>query len=456
MVSFCMSCLIESLHSRSILCSIMLFSGNVSEGNVKIVAYELLKNPVNKIMNVTSINIFLFNLSIIFVSRTNINSRLAKLSKIYDSSNPFGKRIFLCFLIIFIANNFVYSQSVDNSIKTIVLDAGHGGKDPGNLGTGRYKQNEKEIVLTVTLMVGKYIEESFPDISVLYTRKDDSYPTLRERTDFANDNNADLFLSIHCDAFTTSSAHGTSCHVMGLNYSERSMRVAKKENSVIYLEDNYKENYDGFDPNTPESYIIFSLTSNIYMNQSIQMANMVQKQFENRVKRRNRGVKQTPLWVTSSVNMPSVLVELGFLTNPDEEDFLHSDEGQIYMASAIFRAFKEYKESMDGKEEVDNSDKLEEKETKLEIKKKDEVIFKVQLGTYLKSMKLSSLFEGITVEEVIKNGTFKYFVFATSDKKEADRLKIKYRSGKFPGAFIIAFSKGKQISVKEALDLQNK
>ena len=383
---------------------------------------------------------------------------MAKLRKIYHSCKLIGKRIFLCFLILFIVNNFAYSQITDNSIKTIVLDAGHGGKDPGNLGTGRYKENEKEIVLTVTLLVGKYIKEEFPNLKVLYTRKDDSYPTLRERTNFANDNNADLFISIHCDAFTKSSAHGTSSHVMGLNYSERSMRVAQKENSVIYLEDNYKENYDGFDPNTPESYIIFSLTSNIYMNQSIQMANMVQKQFENKVKRKNRGVRQTPLWVTSSVNMPSVLVELGFLTNPDEEDFLHTEEGQIYMASAIFRAFKEYKESMDGTEDIKTPNKKEEKVSKVKIKDQnlDEVIFKIQLGTYLKSMKKSTVFEGIEVEEFIENGTFKYFVFATSDKKEADKLKIKFRSGNFPGAFIIAFSKGKQISVKEALDLQNK
>ena len=181
-------------------------------------------------------------------------------------------------------------------------------------------------------------DESFSDVKVLYTRIDDSYPTLIGRTDFANDNNADLFISIHCDAFDKSSAHGTSSHVMGLDYSEKNLRVAQKENSVIYLEDNYEENYDGFDPNTPESYIIFSLTQNVYMDQSIQIANNVQKQFTERVKRKNRGVKQAPFWVTSRVNMPSVLIELGFLTNPDEEDFLHSKNGQIYMASAIFRA----------------------------------------------------------------------------------------------------------------------
>ncbi|MBT6013756.1 MAG: N-acetylmuramoyl-L-alanine amidase, partial [Flavobacteriales bacterium] len=310
-------------------------------------------------MNETSRSIFLFNLSVIFVCKTNSNSRLTKLSKIYHTFNLFGKRIFLFFLLLFGINNFSFSQSSENKIKTIVLDAGHGGKDPGNLGTGRYKENEKEIALKVTLMIGEYISEAFPDLKVLYTRIDDSYPTLRGRTDFANDNNADLFISIHCDAFDKSSAHGTSSHVMGLDYSEKNLRVAQKENSVIYLEDNYKENYDGFEPNTPESYIIFSLTQNVYLDQSIQIANNVQKQFTERVKRKNRGVKQAPFWVTSRVNMPSVLIELGFLTNPDEEDFLHSENGQIYMASAIFRAFKEYKETVDGLLVIDKDDNNE-------------------------------------------------------------------------------------------------
>jgi N-acetylmuramoyl-L-alanine amidase len=344
-----------------------------------------------------------------------------------------------------------------------VLDAGHGGKDPGNLGTGRYKENEKEIALKVTLMVGKYISEEFPDVKVLYTRIDDSYPTLRGRTDFANDNNADLFISIHCDAFGKSSAYGTSSHVMGLDYSEKNLRVAQKENSVIYLEDNYQENYDGFDPNTPESYIIFSLTQNVYLDQSIQIANNVQKQFTERVKRKNRGVKQAPFWVTSRVNMPSVLIELGFLTNPDEEDFLHSENGQIYMASAIFRAFKEYKETLDGLnivvDEDDNPEELKEvkilEDEDME-EKESKVVFKIQLGTYLKSMKNSSVFDGMNVEETVTNGTYKYLLVVGNNKKEADKLKLKHRSGKFPGAFIVVFHNEKQISVKEALDLQNK
>ena len=170
-------------------------------------------------------------------------------------------------------------------IKTIVIDPGHGGKDPGNLGTGRYEKNEKEIVLEVSLQLGKYISDRFPDLEILYTRKDDSYPTLKQRTDFANKNNADLFISIHCDAFTKSSACGTSSHVMGLDYSEKNLRVVKKENSVIYLEDNYKEDYEGFDPNSTESYIMFSLTQNTYLENSILFAQYVQEEFKNKVNR---------------------------------------------------------------------------------------------------------------------------------------------------------------------------
>ena len=387
---------------------------------------------------------------------------MAKLSKIYHIFNLFGKRIFLFFLLLIGINNFSFSQSTEDQIKTIVIDAGHGGKDPGNLGTGRYKENEKEIALKVALMVGKYISDAFSDIKVLYTRKDDSYPTLRERTDFANDNNADLFISIHCDGFPDPKAYGTSSHVMGLDYSEKNLRVAQKENSVIYLEDNYQENYDGFDPNTPESYIIFSLTQNIYLDQSIHIANNIQKQFTERVKRKNRGVKQAPFWVTSRVNMPSVLIELGFLTNPDEEDFLHSENGQIYMASAIFRAFKEYKESVDGLNVDEVDDKPEDiKEIKISkdsilTVKEPKIIYKIQLATYLESMKNSSIFKGINVEEIFTDGSYKYLLVVGNNKKEADKLKLKYKSKKFPGAFIVAFYDKKQISVKEALDLQNK
>ena len=421
----------------------------------------MLKNPVNKNVNETSISVFLFNLSVIFVCKTNSNSRLAKLSKIYHTFNLFGKRIFLFFLLLVGVNNFSFSQSAENQIRTIVIDAGHGGKDPGTMGTKRYKIYEKDIALEVSLILGRYIEKKFPEIKVVYTRKKDVFLELWERTELANKNDADLFISIHCDGFKNSDASGASVFVMGMSKLKANMDVAMRENSVMYLEDNFKEKYDGFDPKSAESYIVFSLMQNTYLDQSISFAQQLDIQFVERAYRKSRGVKQAPFYVISRVNMPSVLIELGFLTNPDEEDFLHSENGQIYMASAIFRAFKEYKETVDGLLVIDKDDNHEDlKEIEIledkDLKEELNIVFKIQLGTYLKSMKNSSVFDGMNVEEDLANGTYRYLLSVGNDKKEADKLKLKHRSGNFAGAFIVAFYNEKQISVKEALDLLNK
>ena len=412
-------------------------------------------------MNETSISIFLFNLSVIFVYKTNSNSRLAKLSKIYHTFNLFGKRIFLFFLLLVGVNNFSFSQSAENQIRTIVIDAGHGGKDPGTMGTKRYKIYEKDIALEVSLILGRYIEKKFPEIKVVYTRKKDVFLELWERTELANKNDADLFISIHCDGFKNSDASGASVFVMGMSKLKANMDVAMRENSVMYLEDNFKEKYDGFDPKSAESYIVFSLMQNTYLDQSISFAQQLDIQFVERAYRKSRGVKQAPFWVTSRVNMPSVLIELGFLTNPAEEDFLHSENGQVYMASAIFRAFKEYKETADGLLVVDENDNPKDlKEIEIlednDLKEDPKIVFKIQLGTYLKSMKNSSIFTGMNVEENVTNGTYKYLLSVGNNKREADKLKLKHRSGNFAGAFIVAFYNEKQISVKEALDLLNK
>ena len=386
---------------------------------------------------------------------------MAKLSKIYHTFNLFGKRIFLFFLLLVGVNNFSFSQSAEKQIRTIVIDAGHGGKDPGTMGTKRYKIYEKDIALEVSLILGRYIEKKFPEIKVVYTRKKDVFLELWERTELANKNDADLFISIHCDGFKNSDVSGASVFVMGMSKLKANMDVAMRENSVMYLEDNFKEKYDGFDPKSAESYIVFSLMQNTYLEQSISFAQQLDIQFVERVYRKSRGVKQAPFYVISRVNMPSVLIELGFLTNPDEEDFLHSENGQIYMASAIFRAFKEYKETVDGLLVIDTDDSNEDfKEIEIlenkDLKEELNIVFKIQLGTYLKSMKNSSVFDGMNVEEDLTNGTYRYFLSLGNDKKEADKLKLKHRSGKFAGAFIVAFYNEKQISVKEALDLLNK
>jgi N-acetylmuramoyl-L-alanine amidase len=229
-------------------------------------------------------------------------------------------------------------------MKKIVLDAGHGGKDPGNIGS---KAREKDINLAVTLLVGKYIKENMPDVEVIYTRKDDSFPTLKERPQIANNNKADLFVSIHSNSATNKSAFGTETWVMGTKYLDANFDIIKRENSVILLEDNYEENYEGFDPTSPESYMMFNLMSKAQFGNSVSLADQIETQFRDRVGRKSRGVKQGPFYVLWTPSMPSVLVELGFLSNTEEERFLMSEAGKEYMASAIYRSIKDYKDAIE-------------------------------------------------------------------------------------------------------------
>lgn len=229
-------------------------------------------------------------------------------------------------------------------MKKIVLDAGHGGKDPGNLGS---KSREKDINLAVTLLVGKYIEENLPDVEVVYTRKDDSFPTLKQRPQIANNNKADLFVSIHSNSAANKSAYGTETFVMGTKHFEANFDIVKRENSVMLLEDNYEENYEGFDPTSPESYMLFNLASKVNFENSLSLADQIETQFRDRVGRKSRGVKQGPFYVLWTPSMPSVLVELGFLSNSTEERFLMSQQGKEYMASAIYRSIRDYKERIE-------------------------------------------------------------------------------------------------------------
>jgi N-acetylmuramoyl-L-alanine amidase len=369
-------------------------------------------------------------------------------------------------LFLFNLNNFnLLSQTNSTKIKTIVIDPGHGGKDSGTLGTKRFKIYEKHVALAVSLKLGNYIAEEFPDVKIIYTRDTDVFLELNERTEIANKSNADLFISIHCDGFTNPKPSGASVFVMGMSKLKANMDVAMRENSAIYLEDNYQQKYDGFDPKSAESYIVFSLMQNTYLNQSLQIAEEVESEFSNRANRKSRGVKQAPFYVISRTNMPSILVECGFLTNPKEEEFLHSDLGQDYIASAIFRAFRSYKQNIEITDEAANEKPIEVVDTlKKEIlaqktnkiKNDLNLLYKIQIGTFLRSMLNNKQFTDLNVEEEKINGTFKYFVDAGNSKIEADRLKINLRNIGFKGAFIVAFLDGKQISTKEALNLQNK
>jgi N-acetylmuramoyl-L-alanine amidase len=235
---------------------------------------------------------------------------------------------------------------MSDEVRTVVIDAGHGGKDPGNLGTQRYKKTEKDVSLAVALKVEQYIKQRFPGIKVVMTRRDDSYPTLHERTVIANRAQGDVFISIHCDAAENRSAYGSSTYVMGKDHDDEN-RVAMRENSVILQEDNL-DVYEGFDPTKPESYIMLTMFQYAFIQQSVDLAQTVQNAFRNDVGRKDRGVKQQPLYVTSRTAMPSILIELGFLTNSAEEDYLMTDDGQDQMAQAIARSFAQYKVRREG------------------------------------------------------------------------------------------------------------
>jgi N-acetylmuramoyl-L-alanine amidase len=240
---------------------------------------------------------------------------------------------------------FSFLNPKNVKVTKIVIDPGHGGKDPGCIGQ---ISNEKDVALDVSLELAKILKELLPDVEVSFTRSDDRFIGLYERAKMANVNDADLFISIHCNADPRKQAYGTETWVMGIHKSSQNLEeVVVRENSVILMEDDYDDNYDGFDPKSPESYILFNLYQSAYINNSLNLAGKIENQFENRVKRNSRGVKQAGFLVLWKTSMPSVLIELGFLTHAKEERYLNDKLGQTYLASAIFRAIRDYKSDIE-------------------------------------------------------------------------------------------------------------
>lgn len=237
-----------------------------------------------------------------------------------------------------------YGQNPGYRIKTIVLDAGHGGKDPGCAGAS---SKEKDNALAIVLQLGALLEANFPEVKVIYTRDSDVFVELNERAAIANRNNADLFICVHCNAMSVSSAHGAETYVLGLHKAEHNLAVAMRENASIYLEDDYQTNYEGYDPNSAEARIFGSNWQSAYLEQSILLAQYVQQFAASEAFREDRGVKQAGFIVLKETAMPSVLIETGYLTNATEEEYLASAEGQEQMAMAIFKAVRAYKNHME-------------------------------------------------------------------------------------------------------------
>ena len=255
----------------------------------------------------------------------------------------FKRLLFVLFIIVSVS---AYAGG-NFAIKTVVIDAGHGGKDPGATGPG--KTNEKDVALAVALKLGDYIQKNFPDVNVIYTRKTDVFIELHERAELANKSKADLFIAIHCNSNNSPTVYGTSTYVLGLHRTEANLEVAKRENSVILLEDDRDKNYE-FDPNTPEGHIIMSMKQNAFLDQSIDIASKIEGQYESTAKRKSLGVKQAGFYVIYKTAMPSLLSEIGFISNPTEEKFLASDKGQDQIATSLFKAFKDYKFEMENSE----------------------------------------------------------------------------------------------------------
>ena len=324
----------------------------------------------------------------------------------------------------------------------LVIDAGHGGSDPGNLGTGRYPSTEKTVTLDVSLKLRDFISERFPDVKIVMTRTNDAFPSLKDRVNKANNAQADLFISIHCDAFTSSHAIGSSSFVMGMHKNEESLRVAMQENASIYKEDDYERRYAGFDPKDPDTFIALALKQSVFLNQSLELGSLIQHQFSHRVGRIDRGVRQAGYYVISYTQMPSVLVELGFLSNPNEEDFLNTDQGKDLMASALLRAFRVYKEKYHpGPTTQQTPDAPKHPEVQAPGPTWHNPTYRVQiLASKTRIPQDDARFTGLApVVEYLRNGLYKYAVGAAPSSEEANALKRTMRSDQFPGAFVVSF-----------------
>ena len=386
-------------------------------------------------------------------------------------------KILSLLILLFIAN---VTYAIDSRF-VVVIDAGHGGKDTGAT-RGGYK--EKDINLGVVLALGQLIERNHKDVKVVYTRKSDVFVDLDKRADIANKAKANLFISVHTNstAAKSTTVSGADTYILGLARSEENLQVAKRENSVILLEDNYKTKYEGFDPNSPESYIIFEFMTNTFMEQSLQFASFVQSDFRNIAKRVDRGVRQAGFLVLRKTSAPSVLIELGFINNQSEAQFLSTKSGQQSMATAIYSGFRKYKRDFDKKQgklvvgstEVEdisfddveeetitvkndqNEDRISQVSVSEKVRnntassnkkiEKDQIEYRVQfLVSPRKLSGNSPALKGLSPVSFYKDGSvYRYTYGSTTNFNEITKIQNQVRL-KFKDAFVIRMKNGKRI-----------
>ena len=366
----------------------------------------------------------------------------------------FIKVLKITFVVFFflLGSSKVFAQKNTEKPFVVVLDAGHGGHDSGNRGNGYF---EKKIALNIVLKIGKKLEKQ-KGIKVIYTRKTDVFVELIQRANIANKADADLFVSVHCDAFTSPKAFGAGTFVLGLHANDRNFKVAQKENAVIFLEDDYEQNYDGFNPNDPESVISLILMQETYLDQSIDAAGAIQKSFVSNLNRKDRTVKQAGFVVLKYTYMPSVLVETGFLTNKSEGAFLNSSKGQSNMSNAIAKAIINYKNIREaGVQELVSYEVSQEVKSD---KKYDfgDITFKVQIAASKRNLKIKPYnFKGLRqISKLKKASLYRYFYEKTTNYKDAQRFLKEVKKKGYSNAFIVAFKNGRKISVQEALKIQ--
>jgi N-acetylmuramoyl-L-alanine amidase len=360
------------------------------------------------------------------------------------------------------------SEKDDKHINIVVIDAGHGGKDYGaSVGNAR----EKDIVLDLALRVGKSIQATYPEVKVIFTRTKDVFIPLHERANIANKNKADLFISIHVNGNDNTRAYGTETFVLGQHRSKDNLEVAKKENSVILLEDDYNTTYEGFDPNSPESYIMFELVQDEYLDQSVMLASEIQTQFR-LAKRLDRSVKQAGFLVLRQTTMPSVLVEVGFISHLNERNYLLSENGKSTLATSIFNAFKDYKRKIEekssfsihtesggsGNTEAKSNPPQSSSSTNLNIgvdqeKKAANIFYSVQIAASKNKIDPSpSNFKGEkNVFRIESKDMIRYYSGRFNNHDDAVKEKNRIEK-KFPESFIVAFEDNELISVKKAIE----